>query len=34
MKTPKSYTVRRSLSDWLVVGKINILLSYNYTLYV
>jgi hypothetical protein len=34
VKTLMSYTVRLSLSVWLVVIKINVILSYGYTLYM
>jgi hypothetical protein len=34
MKSPISYIVKRPLSIWLVVVRINVFLSYSYTLHV
>jgi hypothetical protein len=34
VKSPMSYVVKRLLSVWLVVVRINVLLPYNYKLHV
>jgi hypothetical protein len=34
VNTPKSYVIRRLLSVWLVVVRINVFLPYSYTLHV
>jgi hypothetical protein len=34
VKSPMSYVVKRSLSVWLVVVRINVLLPYSYKLHV
>jgi hypothetical protein len=34
VKSPMSYVVKRSLSAWLVVVKINVFLPYSYKLHV